>query len=314
MNFDITVIGAGVVDVLVGPADKKILSRNSTPMDFVKVSFGGDALNEAVTLSRLGKCVQWISKIGNDTAGRRILSYAEENGLSVDDVKIEPELETAVNVVLIDSSGERHFLTNPRSSLRRLTEDDIPSVETMAPIVSFASMFVSPPLDVPAMTRLFKKIKASGRILAADTTHAKNGETLTDLAELLPCLDYFFPNEDELATLTGSTDTYANASALINHGVKCAVVKRGGKGCLIVRRDELTKFQAYPTKRVVDSTGAGDCFAAGFLWALSENIPLKECAVFAGAAASCSIEHIGAVTGVKSLSQVMERYKTFRNE
>lgn len=312
MNPEITVIGAGVVDVLVGAADKKILTRHSTPMDFIKISFGGDALNESVVLSRLGKRVQWISKVGDDVAGHRILSYAVENELDTARVEVQTGLETAVNIVLVDSTGERHFLTNPRSSLRRLTEDDIPPVDEMAPVVSFASMFVSPPLDVPAMTRLFQKIKASGRILAVDTTRAKNGETLDDLSELLPCVDYFFPNESELATLTGSTDVYENLSALIDRGLKCAVVKRGEKGCLIAQRDELTKIRAYPVERVVDTTGAGDCFVAGFLWALSENISLAECGRFACAAASCSVEHVGATSGVTSLAQVMERYKNFK--
>ena len=314
MNADITVIGAGVVDVLVGSADEKILSNHSTPMDFIKISFGGDALNEAVVLSRLGKRVQWISKVGDDVAGHRILSYAVENELDIKHVEVQPSLETAVNIVLVDSEGERHFLTNPRSSLRRLTEEDIPPVDEMAPIVSFASMFVSPPLDVPAMTRLFKEIKASGRILAVDATRAKNGETLDDLAELLPCVDYFMPNESELATLTGSVDVYENLSALIDRGVKCAVVKRGGKGCVIAQRDELTKIRAYAVERVVDTTGAGDCFAAGFLWALSEKIPINECGRFACAAASCSVEHVGATNGVTSLAQVMERYKYFRTD
>jgi len=312
MNPEITVIGAGVVDVLVGAADKKILTRHSTPMDFIKISFGGDALNESVVLSRLGKRVQWISKVGDDVAGHRILSYAVENELDTARVEVQQGLETAVNIVLVDSTGERHFLTNPRSSLRRLTEDDIPPVDEMAPVVSFASMFVSPPLDVPAMTRLFQKIKASGRILAVNATRAKNGETLDDLSELLPCVDYFFPNENELATLTGSTDVYENLSALIDRGLKCAVVKRGEKGCLIAQRDELTKIRAYPVEHVVDTTGAGDCFAAGFLWALSENISLAECGRFACAAASCSVEHVGATSGVTSLAQVMERYKNFK--
>ena len=80
----ISIIGPGVIDVLAGAVDDKILSRVSSPMDFVEISFGGDALNEAVVLSRLGKQVQWISKVGDDEAGRRVLNYAEENNLSVE--------------------------------------------------------------------------------------------------------------------------------------------------------------------------------------------------------------------------------------
>ena len=311
-NPELTIIGAGVIDVLVGAVDDKILSRSSTPMDFVKISFGGDALNEAVVLSRFKKNVQWISKVGDDDAGKRILNYATENGLNVDRVKIQSDLETGVNIVMVDDCGERHFLTNPHSSLRKLSEEDIiPHIDEFAPIVSFASMFVSPLLDIPAMIRLFKKIKSSGKILAADATRAKNNETLNDLAELLSHVDYFFPNETELATLTGNNDIYKNISALLDCGLKCAVVKRGGKGCIIAKKNQLIDIPAYRVEKVIDTTGAGDSFAAGFLWALSENLSLENCGRFACAVASCSVEQVGAVTGVTSLDKAMARYKTY---
>lgn len=309
MDKEITVIGAGVVDILVGAVDEKIFASSSTPMDFIKMSFGGDALNEAIVLSRLGKNVQWISKVGDDDAGRRILNYATENGLSVAGVKIESGLETGISIALIDERGERRFLTNKQSSLRKLAAEDIlPHVDEMAQIVSFASMFVSPPLDILAMEKIFSRIKSAGKILAVDATRAKNGETLSDLKNLLVQMDYFFPNEAELATLTGERDVYKNISALLSYGLKCAVVKRGGKGCIIATENERYEIPACRVEKVIDTTGAGDCFAAGFLWALSEGWRLEDCGKFACAAASCSVEEVGAVAGVTSLQKVMARY------
>ena len=310
MDKQISVIGAGVVDVLVGAVDEKIFQRGSLPVDFCKISFGGDALNEAIVLSRLGKKVQWISKIGDDEAGRRVLSYAADNGLGVESVKVESSLATGVNIVLVDERGERHFLTNPHSSLRKLAEEDIlPCVNELAPIVSFASMFVSPLLDIPTTARIFKRIKSTGRILAFDATRPKNGETLNDLAPLLSCADYFFPNEAELATLAGNSDVQQNIAALLNHGLKCAVVKRGNKGCLIATKSAQIEIPACRVEKVIDTTGAGDSFAAGFLYALSEGWQLEECGRFACATASCSVEEVGAVDGVTSLEKVMERYQ-----
>ena len=306
--MEISIIGAGVIDVLAGAVDEKIFSRSSTSTDFIEMSFGGDALNEAIVLSRLGKKVQWISKVGDDDAGRRILNYAAENNLPVDCVKVEAGLETGVNIVLVDSNGERHFLTNPRSSLRKLSEEDIlPYVDGMAEIVSFASMFVSPLLDIAATERIFRRIKSTSRILAFDTTRPKNNETLDDLSTILPYADYFFPNEEEVASLTGETDINKNIAALLNHGLKCAVVKRGGKGCIIATKDERLEIPACPVKNVVDTTGAGDCFAAGFLYALSEGWPLEKCGRFACTVASLSVEKVGAVAGVTSLAAVMRR-------
>ncbi len=308
----ITIIGTGVIDVLVGAVDEKIFTSDSREMDYIKLSFGGDALNEAIALSRLGKSVQWINKVGDDDAGRKILNYAAENGVDISCMKVQPGLETAVTVVLVDAKGERRFLTNPHSSLRKLAEEDIaPHVDKMAEIVSFASLFISPLLDVPAMERLFRRIKSSGRILAMDMKYPAKGETLEDLSGIMSCADYFFPNEMELAALTGEGDIYKNIESLLNCGLKCAVVKRGGEGCIIATKSAQIEIPAYRVEKVIDTTGAGDSFAAGFLWALSEGWSLAECGKFACAVASCSVEEIGAVTGVTSLEKAMRRYKLF---
>ncbi len=307
---DITIIGAGVIDVLAGSVDDKILSRTSSPMEFVEISFGGDALNEAVVLSRLGKQVQWVSKVGDDEAGRRVLNYAEENNLSVESVKVAAGMSTGISIALVDRSGERRFLTTSQCTMRKFEAADIlPHVDSMAQIVSFASMFISYSLDVPAMAQVFNRIKASGRTLATDMKPPKNGETLEDLSGLLSCVDYFFPNESELATLTGSDDINKNIEALLSRGLKCAVVKRGSRGCIIATDSAQIEVPACRVDKVLDTTGAGDCFAAGFLWALSEGWTLAECGRFACAVASCSVECVGAVAGVKSLEQVMHRYK-----
>ena len=309
---EISIIGAGVVDVLVGAVNEETFSRHSSPMDFIEMSFGGDALNEAIVLSRLGKKVEWISKIGNDDAGDRILNYATENGLSVEHLKVEEGLATSITIVLVKESGERFFLTNPHASMRKLAEEDIlPYVDEMADIVSFASMFISTTLDIAATERIFKKIKAAGKILAFDMKFPHYGETVKDMTGILSNADYFFPNEEELATLTGNNDVYKNIETLLNYGLGCAVVKRGGEGCIIATKSAQIEIPACHVEKVIDTTGAGDSFAAGFLWALSEGWTLEKCGKFACAVASCSIEEVGAVTGVTSLAKVLARYKLF---
>ena len=309
----ISIIGAGVIDVLAGAVDEKIFSFDSTEMDYVKLSFGGDALNQSIVLSRLGKSVKWISKLGDDDAGQQILNYAKKNGVDISGVKVQSNLATGVTVVLVDTKGERRFLTNPHSSLRKLSEEDIvPHIDDMADIVSFASLFISSMLDVPAMERLFRRIKTSKRTLALDMKYPARGERLEELSGVLSNADYFFPNESELAALANEEDIDKNISALLNCGLKCAVVKRGGKGCIIATKNFRHEIPAYPVEKVIDTTGAGDSFAAGFLWALSEGWQLEDCGKFACAVASCSVEEVGAVAGVTSLEKAMQRYEAVR--
>ena len=314
MKKDITIIGNSVIDVLAKPASAKVFETGSQPAEQIKLSFGGDALNEAIVLARLGKKAELITKVGNDEAGSRILNFLEDSGLLTDKIIIENGIDTSVNIVLIDEYGERHFLTNPAGSQRKLSKTDIyPYLDSVKDIVSFASMFVSPLLDIPAVTRIFKKIKEKpNRTLVMDLTKAKKGERLEDMSELLPYVDYALPNADEISLLTGISDPYTNAKLLIESGVSCAVIKCGNKGCLIKTREEIYQIPAYPVKNCVDTTGAGDSFAAGFLWALSEGMPLMECGCFACAAASCTVECIGAATGVTSLVIPLQRCREIK--
>lgn len=311
MEKDITIIGASVVDILAGPVNEKLFQIGSMPMQMTRMSFGGDALNEAVVLSRMGKKIELLTKVGNDEAGQRILDYIKANGINTDKVVLEENLVTGINIVLIDENGERHFLTNPQGSLRKLAMEDIlPYIDEMPDIVSFASVFVSPLLDIDAMLELFQRIKSKpGRLLAADMTKAKKGETLEDLKKILPYIDYIFPNHEEITLLTGEKDPMKNAELLVEAGVKCAVVKCGSSGCLIHTKEETYEIPAYPVENVVDTTGAGDSFAAGFLYALSEGKSLLECGRFACATASCAIECAGAVDGVESIDEPLRRFE-----
>lgn len=307
----ITVIGAAIIDVLAGPVSEQVFQNGSQPVEKTGLSFGGDALNEAVVLSRFGKEVQLISKVGKDEAGARVIDYAKSNDLATENIIQEEGLITGINIVLLDEKGERHFLTNPTGSLRKLSVEDIlPRVESMGEIVSFASIFVSPLLDIPAMEQLFARIKEKpGRILVADMTKAKKGERLEDIKCLLPYIDYILPNEDEIALLTGIRDCRKNAELLVEAGVGCAAIKCGAKGCIIATKEVVLEVSACPIKELMDTTGAGDCFAAGFLWALSEGYSLAECGRMACAVASCSVEQIGATEGVVSLDECLKRFQ-----
>lgn len=347
--FDITVIGPAVIDVLASPFDMEAVMAGSRDMEQIRLSFGGDALNESVVLARLGKKVRLISKVGDDVAGRRILSYLEENGVPTEGVCIQEGLNTAINIALITKDGDRKFLMDPHSSLRRLAlEDVLPAVTgpSAAGIVSFASMFISPLFTIPKMKELFAAVKESGRILAVDMTRPKNGETLEDIRELLPYMDVFVPNDEEIASLTGLSDPVQNVRLLVEAGVGTAVVKTGGEGCLVGWREtvkcscngaygpgtagswrragasettegrveaggsviRIVRVPAVSGIRCVDTTGAGDTFAAGYLSGLCDGLDREDCARMGCAAASCSVEEIGATDGVHSLEQVKERY------
>jgi sugar/nucleoside kinase (ribokinase family) len=309
MNKKVTVIGAAVVDVMAGPIDKDIFVEGSVPVETIKFSFGGDALNEAVFLSGMGADCELITLLGNDDTGKKILSCLEENGIHTDKITTTSSIPSATNIVLVDKEGERYFLTNPKSTLRKLSKEHIlPHVDDMGDIVSFASIFVSPMLDIKDMEEVFKEIrKKPGRILVADMTTAKKGETIEDLEPLLKYIDYIIPNEKEAAILTGEEDPEKSLEAFVNHGAGGVIIKCGKKGCIYKTEKEQGSVSAYETK-ALDTTGAGDSFVAGFIYGLTSHLDTEQCCKMGCAAASLVVEKMGTAGIINDAAEVNKRY------
>lgn len=307
MTEKIFLIGAGIVDVLVRPAEREVFEAGSYAAEEISMAAGGDALNEATVLARLGKQVELCTVLGNDAAGEFVETHCGKEGISLKYAK-KDQFPTGVNVVLVQKNGERSFLTMSGSSLRKLSLVHIPEVFPKdVGIVSLASMFVSPLLGITEMLTIFQRAKAQGKILCADMTKRKNGETLEDIRELLPYVDYLMPNQEEAALLTGCESSEESAECFFEAGVKNVVIKCGKKGCFIRNQNVRKWVPAIPGITPVDTTGAGDCFVGGFLYALSEGCDLENCARFGNVCGSLVVETAGATNGIRDLEQVKER-------
>ncbi len=308
--MQVSVIGPAIIDVLAQPFSDEVFKKGTYPMENIRLSFGGNALNEAVILGRFGVETELITKVGADEPGRMILEYAKNAGVNTDRFVFKEDLATGVNVVLIDKGGERFFLTDPNSSLRKLEIGDIePYIDDMAPFVCFPCMFTSPLLGIDGMTSLFAKIKrTSDRTLFLDMTTAKNGEKIEDMTGLFSYVDYFMPNEKELKTISGTEDIKKAAETLIYYGVGHVIVKRGESDTYVLSKDEEFTVPVYPGAKVVDTTGAGDSFCAGVICGLVNGKNLYDSVRFANATASCTIEAVGATEGISSIDEPMRRY------
>lgn len=316
------VIGAAIGDVTVMPAPKNLPSAGSTPMERIRLSTGGDALNEATVAARLGCRTALVTLLGRDDMAAIIRSHCDREGVRLLGPEA-PEMDTGLNVVLVDETGERRFLTNANSTLRRLSLAHIlPVLETeeyaAARAVCLASLFVSPALTLTDTEALFRRVKADGKLLCADTTRPKHGETAADAAGALKHLDWFFPNLEEALRLTKADSPRAAAETLLSAGVRHVALKLGGEGCLLASREtdfgedfpSSTHFRvvpAVPGVRCVDATGAGDTFAASFQCALLAGEPPVRCAAYANAVASLCVEQPGATSAALAPDEIARR-------
>ena len=312
----ISVIGPAIIDVLAGHVGPDIFSKKSNRVDNIRLSFGGNALNEAVTLSRLGAKTSLITKLGDDESGKRVLDFISENGLPTEKVIVEAGLKTAVSVVLIDESGERFFLTDPNSNLRKLDLGDImPFIDEMGDIVCFPCMFTSPLLDIPKVAELFSLIKEKpGRTIVLDMTNAKNGETTDDMAGIFSQTDFFLPNREELISISKGKTPDEAAEQILGFGTKAVIVKCGSESTRVYTKNSVTTVPVFKEAHLCDTTGAGDCFGAGFIYGLYRGMDLINAVAFGNATASCTVEVMGATDGITSADEPTKRYQKLMND
>ena len=308
---DVLVIGAAVADILLRPVDEGVFARSSTEAEEIRMNTGGDAMNEATVLARLGHVPVLVTVLGRDRAADFLAAHCRTEGIILRS-SVHAGEPTGINAVLVRPDGERFFVTAKGATLRTLGLRDamqafacpeFPSVRA----VCLASMFVSHALDLRDTAALFRAARDAGKLVCADTTTAKRGETVRDAAEALSLLDVFFANAPEARLLTGRKDPAGAAAALEDAGARTVAVKTGAGGCLIRSGGAALRIPAWTEGQCVDTTGAGDSFAAAFIAGRLEGRSDAECGALANAAASMTVEVLGATAARYERGEIERR-------
>ena len=142
---------------------------------------------------------------------------------------------------------------------------------------------------------IFRCAKEKGKTVCADMTKKKKNETASDLACALQYVDYLFPNDEEAMLLTGKDTVEEAAEVLRDSGAGTVAVKCGRRGCyLLEKKKKGIWIPAEKGIECLDTTGAGDSFAAGFLFALSEGKSAEECAGYGNHCGARAVSVVGA--------------------
>ena len=307
MDVDVMCIGISCADVLIQGVDfLKPFESETKSAEAITVNVGGDAANQAIILSRMGMKVKLMTGLGKDEIGSMAQKIFENNGVDMTDSVFNEQNPSAINVVLIDSDGQRNFINSgvPKSVFFEPNTDVVQG----AKIVSLGSIGMPPFMWADSIEKVVKKAREEGAIVCADVMFNPNSCSLEEMKEALNEIDYIFPNEEEAKLLTGKNDLDEMADVFLNFGVKTVLIKIGKDGVFLKNKEIRKKFPAIG-KKVLDTTGAGDNFAAGFITGLIEKKPLEECVGLASAFAGVAIQYIGANTGVRSREQVENHLK-----
>lgn len=306
--IDVVCVGLSVVNFPVYPVDESIFTRDINPVSPITLMPGGDAVNQAIILSRLGLKTALLTRRGRDAFGTMMLELLREYGADIDlsGVVTDESKATSVCAMMIRPDGQRHFCTH-KGALYDFCIGDIDlSILSRARVASIGGMYGLPSFDVEGAAAFFRAARERGVITVADTKADIMGIGLKGILKTLSYTDYFFPSYDEAAAISGQTEPEGMARLFLDAGAKNVGIKLGAKGCYLRNADMEFYLPAIPAD-VVDTTGAGDNFMAGFIAGLLKGWDLRRCCLFGTAAASLCVSQVGPTTAVRSFEQVSEK-------
>jgi sugar/nucleoside kinase (ribokinase family) len=281
----------------------------TTWVDTIQENIGGNGGNTSTALAVLGVPVRLYGTVGSDRQGEFILDFLSERGVDTSCIE-RSEKPTTCTVALVHPSGDRLFLHRVGSSTDvngdAVRFDDGPEFSHF----HLANLFALPVVRLQAGDML-ARAKARGLSTSLDTGWDARGRWVEDVRPCLPHTDLLFVNESEAKMLTGIDDPDAAVCRLRAGGATDVVVKLGERGCVVYQGDSREAFPAYDVQ-VIDTTGAGDCFAGGFLAALHRGLSYADAARLANAVGALSVERLGTVLGVRSWAETEQWMATAR--
>ena len=303
--MDVLSLGIFVVDVLGRPIDRFPEKGQLELFDELEIHTGGCANNTAIALSRLGISVGGMGKIGNDHFGDLVLQTLTENGVDTTGIQQDANVNTSFTFVAIASDGERSFCHYIGAN-GELCEADINwELLKTAKILHIAGALVMPKFDGHPMANVLRKAKTLGLTTSLDTAWDATGKWLKTLEPCLPFVDIFLPSLTEAEHLTGTSELSEIAQFFINYGISTVGIKMGARGSYVATDTEELFIPAYPVE-VIDATGAGDAYAAGFLAGTVMEWELKATAELASATGAACVTAIGTTAGIQNLEETLK--------
>jgi sugar/nucleoside kinase (ribokinase family) len=290
----ISVIGNVNVDLLVWPVTELPPPGADSLVESIQMRAAGSAGNTALALARLGHVPRLIGCVGDDHFGQFILEELRTAGID-EGVTVVPDQPTGISIAFEAPGRDRSFLTAP-GSLKVFKASMVPSEVLEQDFVLFCGYFSLPALRGEPTLQLLKRVRADGGCTFFDCDWDPGGwtqESRDEIAQILPLVDMFLPSEDEARGLTGLDDPVAAAQALQQVSGRWVVVKLGANGCVGFGPREEHRIPA-PSVRVSDTTGAGDSFNGGLLYALADGAEWSEALRFATRLASMVVSRSSA--------------------
>jgi len=302
--LDVACLGIMVADIVARPVEGLPPRGQLALVERIELHTGGCAVNTGIALARLGRRVAVLGKVGQDGLGDFVCGVLTEHGVDISGVARDAAANTSATMVMVDPGGERTFLHYLGANATLCAADVDFDVVRRARILHVAGAFLMPTFDGQQTAEVLQRAHGLGVRTSLDTAWDSTGKWLSTIEPVLPHVDYFIPSLEEAAQIAGRDEPEEVADFFLGYGMDIVALKMGAQGCFVKSPERALRLPAFRVQ-VVDATGAGDCFAAGFLAGLSMGWSLERTARLANAAGAACVTAMGATAGVRSLEETL---------
>jgi 2-dehydro-3-deoxygluconokinase len=275
-------------------------------------SIGGADSNVAIALARLGHEAAWFSKLGKDEFGRYIQNTVRGEGVDVSRVRFDNEASTGILFKeRFSSENPNVYYYRKGSAASRLCLEDL-DIEYIKQAKIIHITGITPALSESAKNTVFKVLnvaKENGITVSFDPNIRLKLWTLEEakpvLLDIAKMSDIILPGVSEGELLLGTSDEKEIADKFIAMGCKVVAVKLGAEGCYVADKNGGTYVEGYKIENPIDTVGAGDGFAAGFLSGILKKLNLKECGQYGNGVGAMATLVQGDMEGSPYLDQLM---------
>lgn len=302
--LDIILAGELNVDVIVrGLKQAPIFGKEILCSDYEELP-GSSTGNSACVAASLGLKTAVFSRLGRDRFGDIVLDALKKYGIETKFIDISENYRTGVTVSLSDDK-DRAMVTYFGDTVNAFEAHEIPLEAAGARHIHMPSFYLNPRVQ-PGLAAAFEKAHALGMTTSLDAGWDESGNWRQYLDQTLAHTDFFFPNESETEAITGEADPAKGAAALAALGCN-VVVKCGGSGSYYCPKhsEQVRHFASYKTK-LVETTGAGDSFDSGFLYAYLNGQDIEGCMRMGNAVGALSVQRAGGVANCPSLQEALK--------
>jgi sugar/nucleoside kinase (ribokinase family) len=289
----VVALGVHVLDVLVRPVEAIPEGQGGQLVEEIRATPAGTAGGTALTLAKLGVRTRCAGAIGEDALGELLVSQLERRGIDTSLLLRRPGVQTSASVLPIRPTGERPAF-HVVGANATYGADDAP----LDAIAQADHLHLGGPefMGGEAAARILAHAREHGATTSADVLAQGEPGLLEWIAPALPHVDYLLPNDEQVLAWTGEDELVAGCRALLARGARCVVATCGGDGALVVDARGAERVPAFAID-VVDTTGCGDAFSAGFAVGLALGRDRRQAAALGCACAALVAGGLGSDHG-----------------